>query len=547
MLLDTRIAVPRTSRVRSTTVIARITGRKAVRSGVGWGLVFALYVAAQALAYASSYSTVAARRLLVQEFGSNVGISALVGPAHQIGTVPGYTAWKCLTVLAITGAVWGILTSTRLTRGEEDAGRWELLLVGQVTRRSAAVQALAGLAAGALSLFATTAIIMAAVGRSSKVGIGPSGAIYFALAIVAGAVMFLALGALSSQLASSRRQAAGYASAFLGASYAIRMAADSSTGLGWLRWTTPLGWVEELQPLTKPNPLAFVPISILIGVAGVLVVYVSGRRDLGASVFSDRSTARPHLRLMSGATGLALRLNRPTLLGWTVSIVAYGLLLGGIAKSGGKIMTSSPSIRHVFARLGVTGVEAYLGLAMLIMAMALSFVAVSQISAARKEESGGQLENLLVRPLSRVSWLTGRIVLATGLLVLGGLVVGLSTWAGAASDHADVSLSTMLEAGLNTVAPALLLLGVGVLALGLVPRAAVPVTYAAMVWSLLVELLGGLASLNHWLLDSSAFHQMAAAPSVPINWSTNAIMVSIGAVAVLIGVAAFKRRDLKGE
>jgi putative exporter of polyketide antibiotics len=59
--------------------------------------------------------------------------------------------------------------------------------------------------------------------------------------------------------------------------------------------------------------------------------------------------------------------------------------------------------------------------------------------------------------------------------------------------------------------------------------------------------LGGLASLNHWLLDSSAFHQMAAAPSVPINWSTNAIMVSIGAVAVLIGVAAFKRRDLKGE
>jgi putative exporter of polyketide antibiotics len=72
-------------------------------------------------------------------------------------------------------------------------------------------------------------------------------------------------------------------------------------------------------------------------------------------------------------------------------------------------------------------------------------------------------------------------------------------------------------------------------------------TYAAMVWSLLVELQGGLAGLNHWLLDSSVFHQMAAAPSVPINWSANAILVAIGAVAALVGVAAFQRRDLKGE
>jgi ABC-2 type transport system permease protein len=510
-------------------------------------LVFGLYVAAQALAYATSYKTVAARRLLVHEFGTNVGVSALVGPARQIGTVPGYTAWKCLTVLAIAGSVWGILASTKLTRGEEDAGRWEVLLAGQVTRRGAAVQALVGLAAGAVALFVTTAVITVVVGRSSKVGISASGAIYFALAIVAGAAMFLVLGALSSQLASSRRQAAGYASALLGASYALRMVADSSTGLGWLRWVTPLGWVEEMQPLTRPNPLALVPISILIGVVGVLMAYLAGRRDLGSRVFSDRSTARPHLRLLNGPTGLALRLMRPTLIGWAASIIAYGLLLGGVAKSGGKIITSSPSLRRVFARLGVSGSEAYLGLAMLIMAMALSFIAVGQIGATRNEESGGQLENLLVRPVSRVTWLTRRVVLAAGLVVTGGLVVGLSTWAGVESGHAGVGILTMLGAGLNTVPPALVLLGVGVLAFGLVPRAAVALTYATMTWSIPVELLGGITNLNRWLLDSSAFHQMAAAPATSINWSANAIMVAIGAAAAIVGVGAFERRDLKGE
>lgn len=78
---------------RSTrAVIASVTARKSVRAGAGWGLVFGLYVATQALAFATSYKTPSARHLLVVEFAYNTGISALVGPADRIGTVPGYTA-----------------------------------------------------------------------------------------------------------------------------------------------------------------------------------------------------------------------------------------------------------------------------------------------------------------------------------------------------------------------------------------------------------------------------------------------------------------------
>ena len=203
---------------------------------------------------------------LAKEFGSNAGVSALVGPAHDIQTVAGFTVWKCLAVLAVVGAVWGLLTGTRLLRGEEDAGRWELLLAGQTTRRAAAAQALAGLGCGLVALWAVTAVITVVVGRSSKVDISPAGALFLAVAVVAAAAMFLALGALASQLAPTRRQASTYASAVLGASYALRMVADSGTGLGWLRWASPLGWVEELQPLTSPHPLALLPIGGLVAV-----------------------------------------------------------------------------------------------------------------------------------------------------------------------------------------------------------------------------------------------------------------------------------------
>jgi ABC-2 type transport system permease protein len=547
MLADTRTNAVRHAGTWPSTVILQVTSRKAVRSAVGWGVVFALYTATQALAYASAYATPAARRLLVQEFGSNAGISALVGPAIRIDTVPGFTAWKCLTVLAITAAVWGILCATRLTRGEEDAGRWELLLAGRTTRRRGAGEALVAMTLGLVALFVTTGILTVAVGRSSKVGIGVGAALFFALAVVAGACMFAAIGALASQLSSTRRQAAGYASALLGVSYALRMVADSGTGLGWLRWATPLGWIEELQPLTRPSPLALVPIALLTGAAGCLALYLAGRRDLGASVLADHSSAAPHLRLLSGPVTLALRLMRPTLIAWAGSIVAYGLLLGSMAKSGGKIITSTPSMKLVFERLGVSGAQAYLGFALLIMAMALSFVAAGQVSATRAEESIGRLEYLLVRPLSRTRWLAGRMVLATVIVVLAGLLAGFSTWLGAALEHAGVSFSSMVASGLNIVPPALVLLGIGALVYGALPRLVTFATYGALVWSLLVELTGGMVNVNHWILDTSAFHQMAAAPSAPIDWTTNAVMSGIGVALALAGLLAFTLRDLKGE
>ena len=60
--------------------------------------------------------------------------------------------------------------STRLMRGEEEAGRYDLLLAGQTTRRCAAGQALVGLGAGVLGLFALTTLGAIVTGRSLSAG-----------------------------------------------------------------------------------------------------------------------------------------------------------------------------------------------------------------------------------------------------------------------------------------------------------------------------------------------------------------------------------------
>ncbi len=213
----------------------------------------ALTVASSALGYASTYKTAVQRARYAALFGSNGGLAAIAGPARDIQSVAGYTVWKCSVFLTVVGAVWGLLTGTRLVRGEEEAGRWELLLAGQTTRRRAAVQAAAGLGAGLAVLWAITALITIAVGRSGQVHIAIGPALYFALTLVAGAATFLAAGALASQLAPSRHQAAGYAAPALGICYSPRMVADSDAGLTWLRWVTPLGWSKSFSRSPVPG------------------------------------------------------------------------------------------------------------------------------------------------------------------------------------------------------------------------------------------------------------------------------------------------------
>jgi ABC-2 type transport system permease protein len=543
-------ATPGTER-SAATVIARLTARKAVRSGVVWGYIFGALIASSAVSYTRIYPTQAARDALAAAYGANKATSALFGPAPQLQTVAGFTDFKISMTLMLLGAVWGLLTSTRLLRGEEDGGRWELLLTGRTTRRRAAAQALAGLGAGLGVLWALTAILTVGVGLDPSVKIAAGPALYFALAMAATAVMFLAVGALASQLASTRREAASYAATFLGVSYAVRMIADAGLGLHGLIWASPLGWVEELRPFSGPHPLALLPIAALTAALAVATVGLAGVRDVGAGILPDRARSAPRLRLLSGPAGLAIRLVRPVVVGWWTAIALSALLFGLIARSAGQTISGS-SATGVLAKLGATGTgtRAVLGVCFLVLAVLIAFAGAGQVTAARAEEASGRLDHLLAGPVSRSRWLGGRLLIALAVLLASGVLAGVLAWLGAASQHSGTGLGTLLDAGLNLVPPAIVIGGVGVLAFGSWPRRTNAVVYAVLAWSLLADIVGGFGgsgAASRWLLDTSVFHQMASAPAASPNWTANAAMAAVGATCALLGAIAFSRRDLVGD
>ena len=83
--------------------------------------------------------------------------------------------------------------------------------------------------------------------------------------------------------------------------------------------------------------------------------------------------------------------------------------------------------------------------------------------------------------------------------------------------------------------------------MGVRPRWTSYAVYGVLGWSLLVELVGGFGSGSRWLLDTSLFHQMAAAPAVSPNWHVNAVIIGIGVLGVGVGMLCFNHRDLVGS
>ena len=217
--------------------------------------------------------------------------------------------------------------------------------------------------------------------------------------------MFLAIGALTSQLAATRRQANGLAALVFAVAYLIRLVADSVDGAGWLRWASPLGWIEELHPLTGPQPIALVPIALLVGRR------LRARRSSspGAATSAPPCSHAAHpcsarTRLLGSSALLVVRLERWVALAWIGGLALAGAIFGITARSAAQGNIAVDEIERTVGRLGAhpaSATAAWIGYEFLYLAALLTFAAAGQIAAMRSEEADGHLDHLLARPLDR--------------------------------------------------------------------------------------------------------------------------------------------------
>ena len=172
---------------------------------------------------------------------ANPAIRTLFGEPVALDDPGGFTVWRTGTVVAVLVGVWALLAATRMTRGEEDAGRWDLLLAGRLP--IAAVRRPPPGRAGVVAV-PPGSRCRRAVGRRARTG--RCGAARCRVALVG--VFFVAVGGLAAQVFPTRSAASGAAVAVLGVGLLARMVGDGVAALAWLRWLTPFG----LAALTRP-------------------------------------------------------------------------------------------------------------------------------------------------------------------------------------------------------------------------------------------------------------------------------------------------------
>ena len=517
--------------------------QRAIRDGrvltVVFTYLFLVYSFVQPVGYRRVYTTPASREEFARGFGTNPGLRLLYGEPHNVATVDGYTAWRVGGVLAIAAAVFGLLASVRALRGEEEAGRAELTLAGIVSRRMAYLSALAAIGVATLILWA------AEFAGFAFGGLPLAGSAYLALATVSVIPVFAGVGAVASQLASTRRTALEIGGGAIALFFLLRVIADTVAGTGWLRWLTPLGWAEEMRPFAGPRPVVL----LLPVVASVLLLVLAERlsatRDLGIGLLPERGGGTS-LRLLSSPAAQALRSQRDSLIAWAGSFAVFAFILGVVSSS----VSSSgipPGVDKQIAKLGagsITSASGYLALIFFVYVLGISLFACAQLGSARREEAGQQLETLLALPVGRIGWLAGRLLLAAGAAVVIALLTGLLTWAGVVAGGTTGSLGQMLEAGANCLPVAALFLGVATLAFAAAPRAAAAISYGLLVLSFLWQAVGALLGAPSWLVGLSPFEHVGLVPAEPFRAVDAVIMIGIGVAAAAAGLAVFRRRDL---
>jgi ABC-2 type transport system permease protein len=532
------------SHTGADAAVARRAFRQVRTSALVCAIAFGGTAAASALSYVSSFATLASRQQLAAATGGDTGLAVLLGPVSAIDTVGGYTVYKGFVFLTTIGAIWAVLAATRLLRGEEDAGRWQLVLTGS-TRASRVTAASIGALAVAVGviLLGTSALTLLA-GRNPDVGFGAGGSLFYGLSVALPAAVFGSVGAVTSQLGRTRRAASGLGITVLAFASVVRMIADSGSSTHWLHWATPFGWTELMHPFTGSDAVPILPaVATALGLAATAIV-LSARRDVGDGVFASRDVVHPRPFGLGSALGIAARLELPVLGAWSAGLAASGFAFGVVSK-----MTTAKapdSLNHTLDKFGVHGsfVTRYFGVVFLLVAAVVALLPAGQIASASEEETSGRLVHVLTRPVKRTTWFAGRLVLAAAGVGAAGVLAGTGAWAGAATQGVDVGFAEMLRAGLNVVPTGLVALGIGALALAIAPRSAATTVYSVVGWSLIVDVLAstvsGLGGLDH----VSLLHYMALAPAQRISATT--VVVTLG-VALALGIGAtevFRRRDV---
>ncbi|GAB3532188.1 ABC transporter permease [Phytohabitans suffuscus] len=527
---------------RGTGKLARLVLRRDRIILPIWVLFFSLFPVSLASSIKNLYPTDADRQEYFANNASNAGYRALFGPAYSADL--GALVAQRMTDVKVIIALISLLVVIRHTRTEEDARRRELLAATPVGRQ-APVNAV--LLVTVLANLVLGAVFAAGI---SGLGLAGGGTLALAFALAMSGILFAAAGALVAQVTSSARTARGIGILFLALCYLIRLVADAGgpdSGLAWLAWLSPFGWLQKVAPYTDDNWALFLLVIALAAAFALGAYTLNGRRDLGAGLLADRLGRAEGSPALGGPLALAWRMHRVALLGWAVAFGVAGAFFGGIADEAGQNAGDNETARDIIARMG--GHESLSDSFMVSLTSLVGLVgagyAVQTVLRMRAEETAGRVEPVLATSVSRLRYAASHLFFTllgpAVALLLYGVVAGLAY--GASTDDVGGELPAVLGGALVQL-PAIWLVGaITVLAFGLLPRLSAA-GWVALAVCFFFGQFGAILDLSQALLDISPFTHLPRLPGGDVDALPLVLLLAITAALAVAGLAGFRRRDI---
>ncbi|WP_431246209.1 ABC transporter permease [Leifsonia xyli] len=553
--LEPSRARPLTSRVSRAATLGVLL-RQRLRRDRWQLLVWLLCIAVLGFFSASSidqtYGTAAAREQLVRLAIADPTIMVLRG-LPQGASLAALTFFEIYTFTALLAGLMNTFLAVRHSRAEEESGRAELVASSPSGRLLPTVATVLHATIANVALALLTAAGFAAAGLPAY------GSLVAGAAVGGAGLAFFAVGLLLAQVFSTSRGANGFSSAVVVLAFLVRGIGDATgTPFGdgmhvrsaWPTWLSPIGWGEQTAPWTADD---WRPILLMVAFAGVLLAVVFGLqsvRDSGAGIIPERAgraSARPTL---SGAFGLAWRLQWPTVLGWTVGGALSGLLAGALGSVVNNSIANDPSmagIRQAIGRIGAGGsgplTQLFIAAIFSIVGVLAAACAVQAVIRLRQEEAAGTAELLMAAPLSRLRWLFS--FLAVGVLAVLAVLLAAALASGLSAVAAGEKPSTVgdsFAAAAAQLPVALVYLGVLALVFVLAPSWTVPFGWAALGLGAFIGIFGGLIDLPEGIRHLSPFADVPVVVG-DVDWTGGYWMFGITAAALIAAAALIRRRD----
>ncbi|HEY0645840.1 MAG TPA: ABC antibiotics transporter [Nocardioides sp.] len=530
-----------------TRRLTRLAVRRDRFTFVAWWAGLGLFVAATMALFADS---LALREDLVREtqlVATNVGMRLLgltSGPSAG-----GYMLHREFVMLAVLAALMSTFAVIRHTRQNEELGRAEMLDSTVVGRH-------AGLAAGVAVAVAADVVLALALGVAIAVTGQPlEGSFLAGASVAAVGLVWVGVAAVTCQLSSTTRGAAGIAAGALAVAFVVSGVGNmlgevDATGMrvtsSWVAWLSPIGWGQQTRPFGGAHwwPLLLAVAAFVVLV--VLAVALAGRRDVGRGLWRERRGHAEAGASLLSAVGLVWRLQRGAFAGWAVALAMFGLIFGNLTE---QIQGLEGNAKDWWTTAGGSDliVDAYQVSIIQMAGMFVAIYAVQVLLRMRVDETGGTMESILATGVSRARWLGSHVANAVlgsvALIVLFAVSMGLTT--GQVLGDTAHQVARLIGAGLVQV-PGVLVVGAAVVAIGcVVPRWSVPASWALVLAMIVAGPMFG-PSLDFPTLVQNV-SPFTHSPKVPAVDVTAAPLLGLTAVALALalgGLTVLRRRNL---